>query len=275
MKRLRPLCVLVLPVLCASMAEGGELDGLVVRGTMKQMIGYFGTESSDFVQVGDSFEIDLTNLPVDRIDFTRGADVAAKSRLPPAIPFSSRLVVQKVNDSQRSQGGSDIRLSTDTPENRTGGKLVIQIRADELKPGFQASIYFYQEAAGRILCMAEAEGVLALAAGAAPQDDAANESYVGAAEIYSKVNTTVGLKAFMGRRVKLEVVAKGGHPVPAVEIVRPDGAVKKEPITAFIFSMGSGPGEWQQGRRLLIQGIVVDEGYGAYMIYLHEAASVK
>jgi hypothetical protein len=267
---------------CVSAAEGDEPDGrdklagLVVRGTMKQMIGYFGTESSDFVQVGDSFEIDLTNLPVNRIDFTRGANVTARSRLPPAIPFSSRLVVKEVNDSQRSQGGSDIRLSTDTPENRTGGKLVIQIRADELKQGFKASIYFYQEKAhGRILCMAEAEGVLGLAAGAAPKEDTANESYVGAAEIYAKLNTALGIKAFMGRRVKLEVVVRIARAVPTVEIVQPGGDVAKRSISAHIFSVGSQTDGWKQGRRLIIKGIVVDEGFGAYMIYLHEAESVN
>ncbi len=160
MKRLRHVFVLVLLVLSVPAARSGDLDGLVVRGTMKQMIGYFGTESSDFVRVGDTFEIDLTNLPSGRIGFTRGDAVPAKSQLPPALPFSSRLVVKEVNNSKRSQGGSDIRLSTDTPENRTGEKLVIQVRADELKKGFKATIYFYQEAFGRILCMAEAEGAL-------------------------------------------------------------------------------------------------------------------
>jgi hypothetical protein len=113
------------------------------------------------------------------------------------------------------------------------------------------------------------------AADAAPKEDTANEQYVGAAEIYAMPNSAMGIKTFMGQRVKLEVVVKIARDVPLIEIVQPGGDVAKNPISAHIFSIGNVAGEWKQGGRLLIKGIVVDQGYGAYMIYLHEAESVK
>ena len=116
---------------------------------------------------------------------------------------------------------------------------------------------------------------IGLYAAALANDEAANDQYVDAAEIYAKPNTSIGIKALMGRRVKLEVVVEIARAVPVVNIVQPGGDVAKNTISAHILSMGSAPGEWKHDQRLIITGIVVDQGYNAYMIYLHKAESPK
>ena len=66
---LASLFVSALLVLISPSAPAGELDGLVVHGTMKQIIGVFGTYGHP--AIGDTFELDLTNLPNEKIELTR------------------------------------------------------------------------------------------------------------------------------------------------------------------------------------------------------------
>ena len=150
---------LVLHILFVTSAPAGELDGFVVQGTMKQIIGAFSTNAH--VHVGDTFELDLANLPKEKIVFTR-LHLDPKADTPPNVPFagSGPLIVENVKGPLKLNGDYLIRLSTDTSTKRTNSRLLIQVRADKLKKDSRATIYFYQDVFGSIICMAEAEGVL-------------------------------------------------------------------------------------------------------------------
>lgn len=138
-------------------APAGELDGLVLHGTMKQIIGGFSTYGP--TRPGDTFEIDLTHLPKEKIDLTRpNFDPEKESRPYIALP-SAPLIVEKVTVLPKNIGGSIVRLTTDTAANRTGRHLIIQVTADGLKKGSEVRICFLESSPDRIYCMAEAEGV--------------------------------------------------------------------------------------------------------------------
>ncbi len=134
-----------------------DLDGLVVQGTMKQIIGVFSTYGH--VHIGDTFELEPTNLPKEMIKFTR-PHFDPKKDVSPYVPFGGPLTVEKVEMGSKEIAGSVIRLTSEGTANRTGGNLVIQVRVEELKSGSKAKIYFYETSGGNIRCMAEAEGVL-------------------------------------------------------------------------------------------------------------------
>jgi hypothetical protein len=130
------------------------VEGLMVTGTMKQIIGIFPSYGQ--VGVGDMFELNLTHLAKDMIEFTRPHfDPNKQTR--PYIPFSPPLVLEKATPS--SSGYGTIRLSaTDTTGVRS--KLVILIYAREFRKDSNALIRIYEESSGDVPCMAEAEGVL-------------------------------------------------------------------------------------------------------------------
>ena len=130
-----------------------EVPKLVVAGTMKQMIGVFSTYGH--VAVGDTFEIDLSNLPKQKIAFMRPNFDASKD-VSPFVPLLAPLTVEMVQEN-RSQTAAWIRLVAS--EHGTG-KLVVQVRADALVKGGKAQILFYEESYGKIGAMGEAEGVL-------------------------------------------------------------------------------------------------------------------
>jgi hypothetical protein len=144
-------------VLFGPSAPAGELDGLVVQGRMKQIIGGFSTYGHPCP--GDTFEIDLAHLPKGKIDLAR-PDFDPNRDVYPYIPLEGELIIEKVDVGQKDIGGSVVRLTTDTAANRTGGHLIVQVWADELKKGRKVRIYFLESSPDRIGCMAEAEGVL-------------------------------------------------------------------------------------------------------------------
>jgi hypothetical protein len=146
-------------VLFASSAMASELDGLSVRGTMKQIIGTF--DSYGIPQIGDNFELNLTNLPQGKISFTRLHD--PQNTFLAYVPFGGSLAVQKVEIVAKSgsigwsKGCAIIHLTTDMT---IGEKFMIEIWVGELKKGSLARIYIYKASRGYIGSMAEAEGVL-------------------------------------------------------------------------------------------------------------------
>ena len=138
----------------------GELNGLVVHGSITQVIGNFNTYGH--IRPADTFEIDLTNLPKEKIDFIHPSE--PKRDFQPYVPFKGLLTVEKVEivakpgDPGWGKGCAIISLTTGK---RDLESLIIEVWADELKKGSAARIYIYSgNRAGIIGSMAEAEGVL-------------------------------------------------------------------------------------------------------------------
>jgi hypothetical protein len=120
------------------------VKNLRVSAMMKQIIGSFGPFSP--VEIGETFELDLGNLPLQIIKLSRSA-----------VSIPGFLAIEQVTPVKKNYGWNVIRLSGANDS----GKLVIQVNADTLEAGGKVRAYFYQtEADGKILCMAEAEGVL-------------------------------------------------------------------------------------------------------------------
>ncbi len=133
-------------------------EPFIVTGTMKQIIGTFSTYGHP--KVGDTFEIDLANRPKDKITFADPPPVSAESarRTVPYIPFSAPLNIERVDKRENGDGSSLILLSSRS----SASTLLLQVRAHSglFTKGGPVTILLYQESYGRILCMAEAEGVL-------------------------------------------------------------------------------------------------------------------
>jgi hypothetical protein len=136
--------------------ENADLTGLIVTGTMKQIIGSFSTYA--YPSIGEVFAIDLKNLPGEKIEFTRSPSdpVAHAGRNLPYVPFSAPLNIERVDKREKGDGTSIILLSS----RGSSSTLLIQVRAEELEKGSKVRIYLYEEVYGRIICMAEAEGFL-------------------------------------------------------------------------------------------------------------------
>jgi hypothetical protein len=131
------------------------VKSLIVKGTVKQAIGSFNGESNQ-LQIGSTFELDLSNLPKEKIEFT----------LPPTNPeqrpssggyiaFDGPIEIEKVRKSEKG------RVGTCLSANDSQGKLRIQIVAD-LPPAKDSWVHvlFYREGIGGFISssMAEAGG---------------------------------------------------------------------------------------------------------------------
>jgi hypothetical protein len=84
------------------------------------------------------------------------------------------------------------------------------------------------------------------------------------------------LESLLGRRVELDVVVKIAREQPLVEIVPPpEQAGRAWRVGAHLISVTTQASSLKQGERVRIRGMIVDHGYGAYMIYLHEAKPIE
>src|SRR3954470_23817078 len=84
----------------------------------------------------------------------------------------------------------------------------------------------------------------------------------------------------VGRFVLLDVVVKIARDVPLVEIVMPEEVSaltnrRHELIAAHLVNATSFLSSSKAGERLRIEGIIVQEGFGAYFIYLRKAQIIK
>jgi hypothetical protein len=253
------------------------VKGFILRGMLKQFIGSFNTPGHP--NVGDTFEIDLANLPKNMINFSRAAsDLAAYSDPHTGyVPFSVPLTIEQVEKSIPAHGSSLIRLSSVDAYS----KFVIQVRARELVNGATATVFLYSESTGRILCLAEAVGVLTERPVAAPTASAADEfvleypkkEHLTAQRLYEDVNTAITIHKVIGQLVLLDVIVKVEREVPLVEIEIPKelAAGAKPPhltIQAHLITATTQAASLKKGERYRIEGVVVDEGFGAYTIYL-------
>jgi hypothetical protein len=260
------------------------VKGFILRGMLKQLIGSFSTFGHP--KVGDTFEIDLANLPKDRINFSRAAsDTAANSGPRPAyVPFSVPLTIEQVEKRIPAHGSSLIRLSSMDASR----KFVIQVRVSELVNGATARVFLYEETYGTIQCLAEAVGVLTERPVAAAGPPAADEfvlehpkkDHLTARQLYEETNTAIAIKKVMGQLVLLDVVVKIERNVPLVDIEIPkELAAGANPphhaIQAHLITATTQAASLKKGERYRIEGVVADEGFGAYTIYLCKVQRVK
>lgn len=144
------------PAKVTSPKDATLVEGLVVKGALTQVIGYFVTYGRP--SVGNTFEIDLSNLPKEKMEFTRNAEDRSghSGPYPSYIPFSVPLMIERVRQEEpvAKPGRAVIHLSA----NDGGRKFLIQVQADSLEKGSKVRVLFYQDG-GFIGSMAEAEGV--------------------------------------------------------------------------------------------------------------------
>jgi hypothetical protein len=135
------------------------VKNFIVQGTLKQIIGSFSTYGHP--RVGDSFEIDLSNLPRRNIKFARPQTEPASevTHSAPYIPFSAPLNIESVNLRMKGDGASKIFLSSRSETSM----LRIQIwaaSAEAFGEGSKIRIIIAEEHFGTILGVAEVEGLL-------------------------------------------------------------------------------------------------------------------
>ncbi len=117
-------------------------------------------------------------------------------------------------------------------------------------------------------------GLLALVAAGPTTHESATYKFLTAADLYTNPNPPRDIQALMGKRVEVEVVVKIARETPLVDIVKPAGNDKAETIQAHLYPKEL-VGELPKDRRVLIKGIIVDEGFGAYMIFVNEVSRPK
>lgn len=140
----------------APKVENADLvKGLTVTGTLKQVIGSFN--SFGIPNIGNTFEIDLSNLPKEKITFTRPKDSADSGLGPSYMPFHAPMSITRVQQVKKATGPrrSVIELSAIDRHD----KFVIRIMAEDLAKGSKVTVIFYHPH-DFLGSMAEAEGVL-------------------------------------------------------------------------------------------------------------------
>src|SRR5689334_15866476 len=92
-----------------------------------------------------------------------------------------------------------------------------------------------------------------------PHAEGADKKYLSAADLYAEPNSAVGIRKFMGRLVKLDVVVKIERTVPLVEIVPPAGRAPNSLLSAHLVTVTTQAAEMKKGEQALIKGVIVDE----------------
>ncbi len=131
------------------------VKGLVVAGTLKQVIGTFSSYGTP--SVGNTFELDLSKLPGEKLVFTRIPDASSNRSGPSYIPFSAPMAIEEVRRGSSVTGPT--RTAIHLSARDAHGKFLIQIITDGLEKGSKVRIGFYKEG-GFLGSMAEGEGVL-------------------------------------------------------------------------------------------------------------------
>ena len=148
--------IAVKPVTETKMPTPDELalvKGYIVSGKLTKVIGEFSTYG--WPEIGDTFEIDLANLPSEKIQFKRPSRMGDTTYM----PFSAPLTIERLRRQQpvTEPGRASINLSA----RDANQKFLIQVRADRLEDGSKVTIYFSNSGIGTFIGgMAEAEGVL-------------------------------------------------------------------------------------------------------------------
>ena len=124
--------------------------------------------------------------------------------------------------------------------------------------------------------------------GSGPGDPASGEfrlkypekEHLTAVQLYALGYPAKDIDQIIGQFVLLDVVVKIARDVPLVDIVMPEelAAGSRPPrsaIPAHLINAASYFSSFEKGERLRVEGIIVEEGYGAYMIYLRKGQRLK
>ncbi len=95
-------------------------------------------------------------------------------------------------------------------------------------------------------------------------------------QLYQADGSSIAKQKIIGQFVLLDVVVVIEREVPLVDIVVPkelaEGSARpSRVIQAHLISATTVASSLKKGERHRIEGIIVDEGFGAYTIYLHRA----
>jgi hypothetical protein len=132
--------------------EGADrLSGLVVHGKMTQVIGRFSSHGGP--EAGDSFELDLSHLPQEKIELTRPGEEKVASYM----PLSAPLAIERLSLGKRRD--SPARAAIDLATTDGSRKLRIRIVTDGLETGSRVRILL-RESDDFLGSMAEAVGTL-------------------------------------------------------------------------------------------------------------------
>jgi hypothetical protein len=101
-----------------------------------------------------------------------------------------------------------------------------------------------------------------------------------ARQLYQADGSSGAKQKIIGQFVLLDVVVVIERDVPLVEIVVPkelaEGSARpSRVIQAHLISATTVASSLKKGERHRIEGILVDEGFGAYTIYLHRAQPIR
>ena len=101
------------------------------------------------------------------------------------------------------------------------------------------------------------------------------QAHLTGKQLYALGSPSNAINKIVGQFVLLEVVVTIEREVPLVDIVIPKELEArtdrpKQTIQAHLISATTQASSCKKGQRLRVEGIVVDEGFGAYTIYLHE-----
>ena len=102
------------------------------------------------------------------------------------------------------------------------------------------------------------------------------KDHLTALQLYKSGYPAKSIDKAIGQFVLLDVVVTIERDVPLVDIVIPNelangSARRAEVIRAHLINASGVSTSLKNGERLRIEGIIVDEGYGAYMIYIYRA----
>ena len=101
------------------------------------------------------------------------------------------------------------------------------------------------------------------------------KEHLTAVQLYTPGYPAKDIDKVIGQFVLLDVVVKIARDVPLVDIVIPEelaagSSPPRSAIPAHLVNAASYFSSLEKGQRLRIEGIIVEEGYGAYMIYLRK-----
>lgn len=135
----------------AAKVENADLvKGLAVKGTLKQVIGEFSSHGPP--AIGDTFEINLDDLPKEKITL-----VPLRKGAVSYMPFHAPMALTRVKQVKKETvpRRTVIELSAIDRDD----KFAIRIVAEDLAKGSKVRVIFYHPA-DPLGSMAEAEGVL-------------------------------------------------------------------------------------------------------------------
>jgi hypothetical protein len=106
------------------------------------------------------------------------------------------------------------------------------------------------------------------------------KDHLTARQLYELGNPAGVIDKVIGQFVLLDVVVEIARDVPLVDIVMPEELASgstppHHAIPAHLKNAASHFSSCEKGQRLRIEGIIVHQGYGAYMIYLHKVQRIK